>query len=306
MTSAKKKSPQKKYSKTKLDRIFKQVENNWGVPEGFSDRVDPFIDGLYRHYFRVDLQGLENIPEETILFVGNHNGLFTFETLMLTQAFLKHFKGRRRAVGLAHGVAIDNPMYKWISVRVGAIPAHPEVAREALRRKVSLLVYPGGEKEAMRPYADRKKVDFYGRKGFLKLALKSKVRIVPIVSVGAHESYIILDRGEEFAERLGLKKHLRIHGFPITAQSVFFLWCVVTGMVTFFPLLLAPGAFASIFIPLPTKMTFRILPPIDLRSWLKDGLTEDENLQQLYDRFLTLMQSVHSEEYAKRRFPVIG
>src|SRR5262249_53009979 len=153
---------------------------------------------------------------------------------------------------------------RWIIPRIGAIPADPEIAYEALEREYSLLVYPGGEKESFRPYKERKKIDFYQRKGFIRLALRAKVPLVPIVSVGAHESYVILNRGEELAEKLGLKEKFRLHGLPITFRSIFFLWCVVTGIFTFFPLLIAPFAFFSIFIPMPAKMTFRILPAVDL------------------------------------------
>jgi 1-acyl-sn-glycerol-3-phosphate acyltransferase len=175
-----------------------------------------------------------------------------------------------------------------------------------MARDYSLLVYPGGEKESFRPYRDRKKIDFYQRKGFIRLALKGKVPIVPIVSVGAHESYIILHRGEELAEALGLKKKLRLHGLPLTFRSIFFLWCVTTGVFTFFPLLIAPAAFMSIFVPMPAKMTFRVLPAIDVCALENPSKTEEENLQTIYDHVLSAMQKVHDEEYAKRKYPIVG
>ncbi len=126
------------------------------------------------------------------------------------------------------------------------------------------------------------------------------------MSVGAHESYVILHRGEELAEALGLKRKFRLHGMPITFRSIFLLGCVTSGLFTFFPLLLAPIAFFAMLVPLPAKMTFRILAPIDPSALIDPAADEETGLQRLYDRVLGAMQEVMDAEYAKRRFPVIG
>lgn len=284
-------------------RIFRDLGR---VDHAFAERVAPFLKGLYDHYFRCEVTGWENVPEHKALFVGNHNGLLTFEVLMLFYAWWNRFGPARRALGLAHGVAINNPFFRWLLPRIGAIPADPDIAYEALARDYSLLVYPGGEKESFRPFSERKKVDFYQRKGFIRLALKGQVPVVPIVSIGAHESYVILHRGEEIAEKLGLKEKFRLHGVPITFRSIFFMWCVTTGVFTFFPLLLAPAAFAAIFVPMPAKMDFRILPPIDVCSMRDPALSEEQNVQKIYDHILEVMQTVLTAEYEKRRLPILG
>jgi 1-acyl-sn-glycerol-3-phosphate acyltransferase len=285
----------------------KKLFRDLGKIDGdFAKKVEPFLKGLYRYYFRCEIQGWENVPQGKALFVGNHNGLLTFEVLMVFYAWWKRFGTSRKALGLAHSVALNNPFFRWIIPRLGAIPADPDIALEALDRDYSLLVYPGGEKEAFRPFHERKKMDFFQRKGFIRLALKANVPIVPLVSIGAHESYFILHRGEELAERLGLKSKFRLHGLPITFRSIFFFWCVTTGMVTFFPLLFAPAAFFSIFVPMPAKMDFKILPPIDVNAMVDPSLSEQENLQKIYDAILGTMQAVLTEEYAKRRLPLIG
>ena len=284
-------------------RLFRDLDQR---DTEFANRIEPFLEGLWKHYFRCEITGWENVPADRTLYVGNHNGLLTFEVLMLFYAWWKQFGPSRRALGLAHSVALNNPFFRWILPRIGAIPADPEIANEALSRGYSLLVYPGGEKESFRPFKERKKVDFFQRKGFVRLALTNQVPIVPIVSVGAHESYVILHRGEEIAEALGLKDKFRLHGFPITFRSIFFFWCVATGMFTFFPLLLAPAAFAAIFVPMPTKMTFRVLKPIDVCAMVDPALSEEENLQKIYDHVLKVIQDTVTEEYGKRKLPVIG
>jgi len=288
-------------------RLFKELNK---VDPVFVKKILPFMEGLYKYYFRVDIDGFENVPPEgpkgKALFVGNHNGLLTFEVLMLFYAWWDRFGSNRGALGLAHAVSLNNPFFNWIVPRIGAIPADPEVAFEAMERGYSLLVYPGGEKESFRTYAHRKKVEFYGRKGFIRLALRSKVPIVPIVSIGAHESYVILHRGEEIAEKLGLKEKYRLHGVPLTFRGVFFLWCLATGIFSFFPLLIAPFAFISIFIPLPAKMTFKILPAIDVCGMYDNSKSEEENLEKIYTHVTGHMQQTLDVEYAKRRFPIVG
>jgi len=271
----------------------------------FAKKLEPFLRGLYDFYFRCEVTGWENIPEGQALFVGNHNGLLTFEVLMIFYAWWKKFGTSKKALALAHGIALQHP-FKWLIPKLGAVPASPEIALEALKRNYSLMVYPGGEKESFRPYKERKKLDFYQRKGFIRIALQSKVPIVPIVSIGAHETYFILNRGEKLAEKLGLKKSMRLHGLPITLRSLFFFWCLTTGIFTFFPLLLAPSALASIFIPMPAKMKFVILPAIDVHAMLDDRLTEEENIQKIYDYIVTSMQTVLTKEYEKRKYPIIG
>lgn len=284
-------------------RLFRDLEK---VDVEFARRLAPFLEGLYKYYFRCEVHGWENVPRSKALYVGNHNGLLTFEVLMLFYAWFQRYGGTRRALGLAHGIALNNPVFRWLLPRLGGIPADPDIAFEALERDYSLLVYPGGEKEAFRPYRDRKKVEFFQRKGFVRLALRAKVPIVPVVSIGAHESYVILHRGEEIAEALGLKEKLRLHGLPITYRSIFFMWCMVTGIFTFFPLLLAPAAFTSIFVPLPAKMTFKLLPPVDACAMLDPALSEEENLQRIYDHIVELIQSSLEEGYNERRLPVLG
>jgi 1-acyl-sn-glycerol-3-phosphate acyltransferase len=284
-------------------RLFRDLGK---VDPEFADKIAPFLRGLYEHYFRCEISGWENVPKDKALYVGNHNGLLTFEVLMLFYAWWERFGRDRRALGLAHGIALNNPFFRWLIPRIGAIPADPDTAYEAFKRDYSLLVYPGGEKESFRPYKERKIIDFYQRKGWVRLALKAKVPIVPIVSIGAHETYVILNRGEEIAEKLGLKERFRLHGVPVTFRSLFFMWCVVSGVFTFFPLLLAPAALVSIFIPMPAKMTFRILPPIDVCSMVDPNLSEEQNLQEIYDHVLGKMQRVLTEEYSKRKLPILG
>lgn len=284
-------------------RLFRELDQR---DPHFMEKVAPFLEGLYKYYFRCEVQGWQNVPDETAMYVGNHNGMITFEVLMLFYAWWKRFKDARPALGLAHAFVFNNPFFRWLVPRVGAIPASPDIALDALAKDYSLLVFPGGLKESFRPFSERKKIDFFGHQGFLRVALKAKVPVVPIVSIGAHETYVILNRGAWIAQKLGLDKNFRFPGVPLTFRTLFFAWCLASGVFTFFPLLLAPTALFWACIPLPAKMKFRILPPIRVHDLVDPKLSEEENLQKLYDRVVGQMQAVLTEEYSKRKLPVVG
>jgi len=293
----------RQFSHKEIEEIFEKIHD---LDTDLIDRVSPFLDGLYKYYFRCKVHGWYNVPKEKAVFVGNHNGLITWEVMMLFYGWWKKYGYKKRAVGLAHDIVARNALFSWLLPKLGAVPAHPEVAFTALQKDYSLLVFPGGLKEAYRPYKEKTKINFYERKGFIKLALRAQVPIVPVISVGAHETYIILNRGEMIAEKLGIKKKFRIDGVPITYRSLFFAWCVGSGLLTFFPLLLAPAAFSSIFVPLPAKMDFFILPPIDVCSLMNSKLSEEENLKKIYKIVTGEMQKAMEREYKKRKRIILG
>ena len=118
-------------------RMFRDLGR---VDPEFDEKIMPFLDVLYRYYFRCVVTGCKAIRKAQALFVGNHNGLLTFEVLMLFYAWWNKFGGSRWALGLAHGVALNNPFFRWIIPRIGAIPAEPDLAYEAMARGYSLLV----------------------------------------------------------------------------------------------------------------------------------------------------------------------
>lgn len=68
-------------------RLFRDLKA--GIDPDFAKKIEPFLKGLYDHYFRCDVEGWENIPEHKALYVGNHNGLLTYEVLMLFYAWWK-------------------------------------------------------------------------------------------------------------------------------------------------------------------------------------------------------------------------
>src|SRR5215210_6181079 len=132
-------------------------------------------------YFRAEVRGLGNIPETgPVLLVGNHSGgNLTPDTIVFTLAFCAYFGVERPFYQLAHNLVLSMPGLSFLR-KFGTVAASPENAQTALDSGAALLVYPGGDHEVHRPSWEGHRVDFDGRKGFIRLALERDVPIVPV------------------------------------------------------------------------------------------------------------------------------
>jgi 1-acyl-sn-glycerol-3-phosphate acyltransferase len=265
------------------------------VPAADLDERDPdyireSLPGLWllaSIYFRADVRGLGNIPEEgPVLLVGNHSGgNLTPDTGVFTLAFSTYFGVERAFYQLAHNLVLSMPGLGMLR-KYGTVAASPENARKALRAGAAVLVYPGGDYEVHRPIWERHRVDFDGRKGWLRLALQEKVPIVPVVAVGGQETSIFLSRGEWLARALNLDRMFRLKVLPI---SLALPWGLNVGDML--------G-----HVPLPAKITVEALPPIDLH----EEFGPEPDVDEAYDHVLRLMQETLDALAAERRLPIVG
>jgi len=247
----------------------------------------PLLWLIASFWFRGEVRDLGNIPEEgPVLMVGNHSGgNMTPDTFIFTLAFSTYFGVERAFHQLAHNLVMASPFARLLRSG-GTVAASPENARTALGSGAALLVYPGGDWEVHRPTRDRNKVDFAGRKGFIRLALDADVPIVPVVAIGGQETALFISRGAWLAQLLGADRLLRLKVLPI---SVAVPWGLNIG--DFFG-----------HIPLPAKITVEVLEPIDVREQFGD----DPDLNEVYDYVTRVMQETLDTLAAERRFPVIG
>ena len=238
-------------------------------------------------YFRAEVRGLGNVPEEgPVLLVGNHSGgNLTPDTGVFTLAFSTYFGVERPFYQLAHNLVLSMPGLSFLR-KYGTVAASHENARKALQAGAAVLVYPGGDYEVHRPSWEGDRVDFGGRKGFLRLALDAGVPIVPVVSIGGQETSLFLSRGERLAKVLRLDKLFRLKVLPI---SIALPWVINVGDM-------------AGHLPLPAKITVEALPPIDLRR----EFGADPDLDEVYDHLVRQMQETLDALAAERRFPVIG
>ena len=247
----------------------------------------PLLWLLSSFWFRGEVRNLGNIPEHgPVLMVGNHSGgNLTPDTFVFTLAFSTYFGVERHFHQLAHNLVMASP-YAQLLRSGGTVAASHENSRKALESGAALLVYPGGDWEVHRPTWERNRVDFAGRKGFIRLALDAGVPIVPVVAVGGQETALFLSRGTWLAQLLRLDHYLRLKVLPI---SIALPWG------------LNVGDFLGHF-PLPAKITVEVLEPIDVR----EQFGADPDLNEVYDYVMRVMQETLDTLAAERRFPVIG
>jgi 1-acyl-sn-glycerol-3-phosphate acyltransferase len=254
-----------------------------------TDYIRETLPGLWMLaslYFRADVRGLHHIPREgPVLLVGNHSGgMMAPDLFVFVLAFSTHFGVERRFYQLAHNGVVASPAGRLVR-RYGTVAADPRNAELALESGAAVLVYPGGDYEVFRPSWESGRVDFGGRKGFIRLALKLGVPIQPVVSIGSQETALFLTRGERLAKLARLDKLMRLKTAPI----MFAL-----------PFGLMPGVFGH--IPLPSKITIQVMEKIDLRERYGD----DPDVEQIYEDVMAGMQDVLGALSAERRLPVIG
>ncbi|MEO0869563.1 MAG: 1-acyl-sn-glycerol-3-phosphate acyltransferase, partial [Cyanobacteria bacterium J06642_11] len=147
----------------------------------------PKWEWFYEHYFHTHTDGWHHVPEQA-LFVASHNGgLAAPDLVMLMVDWFRRFGYDREMYGLMHAKIWQvNSGLAALAAQCGAVPAQPKFAIAALRRGADVLVFPGGAQDVFRPHRQRHQIQLMGRTGFIKLALRENVPIVPVVSLGAH------------------------------------------------------------------------------------------------------------------------
>lgn len=241
----------------------------------------PFWKWQYEHYFRVQTSGWHHVPSQgRVLFVGSHNGgLAAPDMFMMMYDWFCRFGYERLVYGLMHPRVWDvSPPLAHLAVKAGAVRANPHMAIAALRRGASLLVYPGGGEDAFRPHHLRNKIYFAGRQGFIKLALREKVPIVPAISMGAHDTLLVLT---DIYQQM---KQLHEWGMPWLFgldPVVFPIYLGLPWGVSFGPL---PH------IPLPVKIHTRVCPPIVFERYGEAAARDRAYVNACYNLVCTQMQ----------------
>jgi len=235
----------------------------------------PALGFLNARYFRLTVEGVENIACERALYVANHNGGIAGPDLAGTLGTLWDTLGPAFPLyAMAHDFAMRRftPLGRLLQ-RLGALRAAPANAERVLSQGGQVLVYPGGELDAYRHFSRRNEVVFGARTGFIRVAQRTRVPIVPVVAHGAHSSALIFHEGEAIARRMGLKRWGRHERFPLALALP---WGFVAG--PWLPYLPLPRALRIRFLP---QMT--VLPSADpirmreaIRSRMQSALDELE------------------------------
>lgn len=217
-------------------------EDRWGYDPDFAASVAPWLEVMYRRWWRVTTRGAERLPADgPALIVANHAGVVPWDAAMMATG-IRHAEGERyrHPRFLVLDWAFSLP---WASVairRFGGVPASPHNALALLREGHRVMVFPEGAKGVGKPFSRRYRLERFGRGGFVELALRAGAPIVPCAVVGSEEIYPKLAELPLVARLTGAPY------FPVTPT---------------FPLLGPLGV-----VPLPSRWRIEYGEPIDLHG----------------------------------------
>ncbi len=219
-----------------------------GQDEATMQRQKYLWNTLVDHWFRMEFDGWENLPESPVLLVGIHSGApFVWDAWTVGVQWWRRFGQARPLHGTAHDALMAIPLIGRYFRAMGVLPAAPDSIATALAEGRDVALWPGGEVDSLRPWSERDEANLAGRKGFVKMAIKAGVPIVPIATVGGADAMPVLIRGDGLSRALRLDKLLRLKVFPL---AVSLPWGV------------APAALPQ--LPLPAKIRTRLMPAVEI------------------------------------------
>ncbi len=247
---------------------------------------NPLID----YWFRMEIEGWEHIPKEPpALLVGIHSGApFVWDAWTVGVQWWRRFGDERPLHGTAHDALMAAPGIGTFFRKMGVIPAAKDSMTAALAAGPDVALWPGGEGDSLRPGVKRDEAVLAGRKGFIRLAIKSGVPIVPISTVGGPDSMPVLTKGRALAKTLQLDKIARIKIMPIALQA---------------PWGLTPAMLPE--IPLPTKIRTAFQPAIELDDD-PERADDNEYVDKMYDEVQGSLQHGMDVLARRRRLPLFG
>jgi 1-acyl-sn-glycerol-3-phosphate acyltransferase len=252
----------------------------------------PVWVALCDHYFRLETSGWERLPDQTSLLIGNHSGgALTMDAWTLVFDWWRRFGAERVLHATAHDVLMAAPGLGDYFRQCGVIPASRTGVTAALNAGRDVIIWPGGEVDSMRNWRRRDQAVLGGRKGFVRQAIRSSVPIVPVASVGGHDTVFVLSEGRWLANGLdrvtGLKKKLRAVTMPI-----------VLGMPFGVTIETIPT-----HLPLPAKIRTELLDPIHVDTD-PERVNDREYVDSIYLEVKSAIQDAMDRLAKQRRFPI--
>jgi 1-acyl-sn-glycerol-3-phosphate acyltransferase len=267
------------------DQVDKEIPEIAKWDPGLTKRVVGILRPIAKRYFRSEVKDLGRIPAGGALLVSNHSGGPTTTDLpTFAVDFYDRFGYDRPLYTLSHDILSVGPT-KQLMQQLGFIPASRDNAASALADDAAVMVFPGGDFDAMRATLAQNVIDFDGRTGYVRTAIAAGVPIVPIVSIGGQETQFFLTRGTWLAKRLGIIKRLtRSEMVPIAAGLPFGV------------------TLGGMNLPLPSKIVTQVLPAIDITA----RFGEDPDVAEVDAYVREMMQQALDQLARQRRFPVLG
>ncbi len=250
--------------------------DDFGLDPVYEERLLPLADFLYKRYFRVEVQGIEHVPDTgRCLVVANHSGTIPLDGLMLRSAIRLEHGGARDLRWLTEDFVYYLPFVGSFMSRIGAVRACQENAERLLAKESLVAVFPEGVKGIGKLYRDRYRLQRFGRGGFIRLCLRTGTPLVPCAVIGAEEASPMLHRDETLSKLLGLPY------LPVTPT---------------FPLLGPVG-----LLPAPTKWRIRFGEVIPFDGYGPEAAADHVLVGRLADRVRVGIQQMLDQELSERK-----
>ena len=260
-----------------------------GPDWGFMERQKYLWNPLVDYWFRMEVEGWEKIPEPPALLVGIHSGApFVWDAWTVGVHWWRHFGEERPLHGTAHDALMALPLVSGYFRRMGVLPAAPDSMASALAAGHDVALWPGGERDSLRPWLKRDEAVLAGRTGFLKLAIRSGVPIVPISTVGGPDAMPVLATGRRLARLLRLDRVARLKAFPIAIQA---------------PWGLSPALLPE--VPLPAKIRTAFQEPVELDRDPQRA-EDDDYIEGKYQEVQASIQRGMDALARRRALPLFG
>src|SRR5256714_6507262 len=169
-------------------RELELESDGFGFDPEFTERVKNVALWFYRNYWRVEVDGVKNVPARgRALLVANHAGIIPYDGAMIRTAIIADHPHPRRARMLVVDWAFAMPFTNMLLVKTGNVLAHPDNATALLERDELVGVFPEGVKGASKPYKSRYRIRRLGRGGFFQVALLTRAPVIPVAVAGSGE-----------------------------------------------------------------------------------------------------------------------
>jgi 1-acyl-sn-glycerol-3-phosphate acyltransferase len=265
-----------------LDQVASRLqgeyhEDEWGFDEGFAEALYPLFEFLYDAWWRVDADGVRHVPAHGPgLIVANHAGaLFPFDATMMTVAIMKRHPLPRWPRFMVLDWAFQLPFLSSFMRRGGGIPASPHNATRLLRENELVMAFPEGVKGPGKAFADRYRLQRFGRGGFVEIALRTGAPIIPTAVVGSEEIYPKIGESHTLA---------RMVGAPFMPITPTFPWLGPLGL-----------------IPLPSRWRIEFCEPIDVSMHPPEAADDRRLVFDISEQVRETIQDRVYENLVKRR-----
>lgn len=253
----------------------------YGMDAELIELVRPFLAFMYRSWWRVSAEGLDNVPGEgRALLVSNHSGVLPWDGAMIAAAILEEHPSPRVVRSLHLSWFATLPLVAPALAAFGQVQALPENAIRLLEDDQLVCVFPEGLKGVGKLFRDRYKLARFGRGGFVQMALRAGAPLIPVAVIGAEEIYPML---------ADVKPVARLLGFPYFPLTPLFPWLGLLG-----------------FIPLPSKWTIVFDEPITTAEFGPGAADDPLLVAELSERVRGRVQAIIDRKVAARRSVFFG